>query len=185
MAGPSNSTTAGIIGRWRPVHRGHQAVLRALCRRYAHVMVGVGSANVLDVRNPFTLKETCDMLRLALDGQHNYTLVPIDDLPSDEDWCDLMDEHFTKVTDFYSANPFVHSLLHTRFPVSHPAGLLAADEKVRVSGTEVRRRLARGLPVDDLLPPSVHDYLCTHQLDERFRQDYGLHTLALETIIVA
>jgi nicotinamide mononucleotide adenylyltransferase len=167
------------------VHLGHQAVLHALCRQYEHVLIGVGSANVQDYRNPFTVQETLDMLHLSLAPLDNYTLLPVDDFPNDEDWCDLIIEQFGMVTDFFSANPFVRSLLTPAFAVHHPAALLSPHEKIRVSGTQVRRLMARGQAIDGLLAPPVNEYIAAHRLDSRFRQQFGLHTLALETIIVS
>jgi nicotinate-nucleotide adenylyltransferase len=35
---------------------------------------------------------------------------------------------------------------------------------VDVSGTEIRRRVRRGLPVDGMLPPQVADYIRKHRL---------------------
>ena len=59
----------GMIARWRPVHRGHAPVLRALCERASTALVGIGSSNRYNFRNPFTLEETTDMIRQVLAGR--------------------------------------------------------------------------------------------------------------------
>ena len=64
-------THVAIIGRWRPVHLGHQAALHALCEQFERVSIGIGSANVYDYRNPFTLEEVIEMLTVALEGHTN------------------------------------------------------------------------------------------------------------------
>jgi nicotinamide-nucleotide adenylyltransferase len=176
--------TAGIIGRWQPPHRGHQLVLQALCKKYRHVVIGVGSANRSDYRNPFEINHTLTMLELVLRGFNNFTLVPIDDHPDDEEWCDEMVDHFRIVDDFFSANPFVKSLLNAALPVHHPARILGSDETIKISGTEVRRLMARDLDWQSRLPRVVSTYINDHHLDIEFRQAFGLHTLALETIII-
>ena len=44
----------------------------------------------------------------------------------------------------------------------------------------VRRRLARGEGWQELVPPEVAGYIEAEGLDVRFRQEFGLATLALE-----
>ena len=56
------------------------AVLRALCGGAGHVLIGVGSSNRYNFRNPFTLAETESMLRLALPEFSNYEFIPVPDL---------------------------------------------------------------------------------------------------------
>ena len=46
-----------MVARWRPVHRGHAAVLRALCASGEETLIGIGSANRCNVRNPFTIED--------------------------------------------------------------------------------------------------------------------------------
>ena len=76
----------GMVARWRPVHRGHAPVLRALCDRASEALIGIGSSNRYDLRNPFTLEETTDMIRLVLAGRKNYTLISVPDLDHGLRW---------------------------------------------------------------------------------------------------
>jgi hypothetical protein len=43
--------------------------------------------------------------------------------------------------------------------------------------------MARGDGWRRLVPNEVADYISVHQLDERFRRQFGLQTLALDTFI--
>jgi cytidyltransferase-like protein len=83
---PKRFDRIGMVARWKPVHLGHLAVLHALCEQANHALIGIGSANRYNARNPFTLEETTDMLRLALAGYDNYTLVPVPDLDDGPRW---------------------------------------------------------------------------------------------------
>jgi nicotinamide-nucleotide adenylyltransferase len=76
----------GMVARWRPVHLGQAAVLQALCDRADEALIGIGSANRYNLRNPFTAEETMEMIRLVLDGRDNYTLLPIPDLDDGPRW---------------------------------------------------------------------------------------------------
>lgn len=175
--------TVGMVARWQPVHLGHQTVLQALCRRFAHVRIGIGSANVTNYRSPFRVEEVTEMLRLALDGWDNYTLISIPDLNDGPRWREMVAEMFGPLDVFYTDNPYVASLMSAVYRVERPVGLLTPEERIAVSGTQVRRAMARGEGWGSLLPDQVAAYIMANRLDARFREAFGLQTLALETIV--
>lgn len=170
----------GMVARWKPVHLGHVVVLRALCDRGERVLIGIGSANRYDARNPFTVDETADMIRLVLDGRENYQLVPVDDLGDGPRWRLQVLELFGVLDLFVTANPYVASLLGADYRVVRPLTLVAEADRVPVDGAMVRRELARGGDWRSLVPPEVARYLANRALDDRFRREFGLQTLALE-----
>ncbi len=176
--------TIGMIGRWQPVHLGHEAALRALCDQFEKVSIGIGSSNIEDYRCPFTQHEVIEMLEIVLPGYSNFTLIPVADMPDDEDWTQSLLSRFEGVEHFVTANPYVSHLLRGHFSLSHPASFIPAESKVAVSGTMVRREMACGDRWKAFVPRGIADYILDHGLDKRFRQAYGLHTLAMETIIV-
>jgi nicotinamide-nucleotide adenylyltransferase len=184
MTTPTRLTHVAIIGRWRPVHRGHQAALHALCEQFEHVSVGIGSANVYDYRNPFTLEEVTEMLHLTLGGFTNYYLAPIPDTPDEDEWRRLAQEALGHPDLLVTANPYVRAVLDGIWPVKHPVEFIPEDRKVPVSGSMLRRHLAAGEPWQDLVPTQIADYLIKNRLDRRFRAEFGLQTLALDAIIL-
>jgi nicotinamide-nucleotide adenylyltransferase len=173
----------GMVARWQPVHLGHAAVLRALCRSAGQALIGIGSSNRYDVRNPFTLAERLDMLRLALAGRDNYRLVPVPDLDDGPRWRRMVVDLFGPLDLFVSANPYVASLLAGDYRVVRPVTLVAEDERIAVDGAMVRREMARGDGWRALVPTDIDDYITTRRLDERFRREFGLQTLALDASI--
>jgi nicotinamide-nucleotide adenylyltransferase len=173
----------GMVARWRPVHLGHAPVLRALCDRASQALIGIGSSNRYDLRNPFTLEETMDMIRLVLAGRENYTLLPVPDLDDGPRWRLMVTGLFGPLDRFVTANPYVASLLTADYRIMKPVDLVPEDEKVAVDGTMVRREMSRGDRWRSLVPPEVVDYIVTRQLDERFRREFGLQSLALDAIM--
>lgn len=173
----------GMVARWRPVHRGHAPVLRALCDRASTALIGIGSANRYDFRNPFTLQETIDMIQLVLADRKNYELLPVPDLDDGPRWRTMILDMFGSLDLFVTDNPYVSNLLATKYRTVRPVELIAEHEKILLDGTMVRREMARGGRWRDMLPEAVAEYITTNQLDERFRQEFGLQTLALDTII--
>jgi nicotinamide-nucleotide adenylyltransferase len=173
----------GMVGRWRPVHRGHQPVLRALCERASHALIGIGSSNRYDLRNPFTLDETDAMIELVLSDYANYMLIPVPDLDDGPRWRTMVIDLFGSLDLFVTDNPYVASLLAADYRVIRPVELVPEDEKIPLDGTMVRRTMARGDGWQDLVPTEVAAYIAANGLDDRFRREFGLKTLALDAII--
>jgi len=170
----------GMVARWKPVHSGHAAVLRALVDRPGRALLGIGSSNQYDARNPFTLEETEEMIRLVLEGRDNYDILPVPDLGHGPRWRAMVAEMFAGVDLFVTDNPYVASLLAADFPIARPVDLVPEGERVRVDGTMVRRAMAQGDLWQRLVPEAVAGYIESRGLDLRFRREFGLETLALE-----
>jgi bifunctional NMN adenylyltransferase/nudix hydrolase len=89
--GGSNPVFGVFIGRFQPLHIGHEHVIREALARVDRLIVLVGSANVArDPRNPFTFAERAHMLRAAFAYEHaqgRLIVEPLDDhLYSDTAW---------------------------------------------------------------------------------------------------
>ena len=170
----------GMVARWRPVHLGQSPVLRALCRHSQTALIGIGSANRYNWRNPFTVAETTEMIRLVLPDQDNYQLIPVPDLDDGPRWRQMVRELFGPLDLYVTENPYVARLMQDLYPVLRPVMLVPDTERVPISGTLVRRLMARGDGWQELVPDAVTGYIIENGLDERFRQQFGLETLAME-----
>jgi len=170
----------GMVARWKPVHLGHAAVLRALVARAGHVLLGIGSSNRLNARNPFTAAETCDMLERVLGDGSNVTLFEVPDLDDGPRWRAMVLGLFGPLDAFVTANPYVARLLADDYHILRPVDLVPVAERVRIDGTGVRREMARGDEWRTLVPVEVAAYIAERGLDRRFRSDFGLETLALD-----
>lgn len=173
----------GMIARWKPVHLGQAAVLRALCERASHALIGVGSSNRYNARNPFTLAETEDMLRLTLAGRENYTLIPVPDLDDGPRWRLMVLGLFGALDVFVTDNPYVASLLKDDYRLLRPVELIPSEGHVRVDGSMVRALMARGERWQDWVEEGIAQYIQQNGLDERFRKEFGLETLAMATVV--
>ena len=173
----------GMVARWRPVHKGHLPVLRGLCQSSEVAVIGIGSSNRYDYRNPFTFAETADMIRLVLPAQDNYELIPVPDLDDGPRWRKMIVDLFGSLDVFFTDNPYVAHLLAADYPVLKPVGLVDPADRRPVDGSMVRQEMARGHGWIDLVPPEVVAYIKDKGLDARFRREFGLQTLALEIVI--
>jgi nicotinamide mononucleotide adenylyltransferase len=173
----------GMVARWQPVHSGHAVVLRALCQSASQALIGIGSSNTLDYRCPFRLEETSEMISLVLAQHNNYTLIPVPDLHDGPRWRQLILHLFGPLDCFVTANPYVASLLSADYRIIHPMEIIPSEDRMPIDGSLVRREMAQGQGWLDMVPPQIAEYINTRRLDERFRREFGLQTLALEMIV--
>ncbi len=172
-----------MIARWKPVHLGHAAILRALCDNGEQALIGIGSSNRYNARNPFTLEESRDMIQLVLVNFTNYTIVSVPDLDDGPRWRTMVKDLFGALDAFVTDNPYVTNLLKDDYRVIRPVELIPPRERVPAEGSAVRRAMARGDEWESLVPPLVAKYIKSRRLDIRFREEFGLETLAMMTVI--
>jgi nicotinamide-nucleotide adenylyltransferase len=176
---PDRVGRLAIIARWKPVHIGHAAVLEALAGRADHAIVGIGSSNRYNARNPFTAAETATMIRLALRGRDNVSIVEVPDLDDGPRWRLMVKEMLGPLDLFVTANAYVRSLLLEDYPILHPVHLVPPERRVRVDGSMVRAAMARGEGWRALVPPEIERFLDDQGLVRRFRVEFGAETLTL------
>ena len=167
-----------MVARWKPVHLGHAAVLEALVARSDEVLLGLGSVNRYDCRNPWGPEETAEMVGRVLGRPGIHRLLRVPDLGQGARWREMVLDLFGRLDLFVTANPFVRDLLKDDYRIAHPVWLIPEERRVAVDGTRVRVAMARGGDSwRSLVPPAVANYLDQSGLVERFRREFGAATL--------
>ena len=177
----NNLRRLGMVARWKPVHLGHAAVLEALLDQAEEVVIGIGSSNRYDLHNPFTLDETAEMIRRVLGDDGRYSLVPVPDLGHGPRWREMVAGLMGPLDLFVTANAYVRDLLQDVYPITHPVRLVPPERRIPLDGTAVRKAMARGDGWRPLVPPPVAALIDERGLAQRFRREFGLATLALDT----
>jgi len=174
----------GVIGRFKPLHNGGALMLDAICENADHVILGLGSSNKYNVRNPFTAEESAGMIQAYLSPRFsNYEFISIPDfghLPECSDgkkWKEYMGRHFGTLDYFVSGNRYVSALLKDTYPVIHPAELVDSEELIKIRATAVRLKMAGGDDWQSLVPMPVANYLEENGLVDRFKSEFGLQAI--------
>lgn len=167
-----------MIARWKPLHLGQAAVIRGLCAAGGQVLLGIGSSNRYNARNPFTLTETEEMLQIILAGRENVSVIPVPDLDDGPRWRLMVQEMLGTLDLFVTDNPYVANLLSEFYRIERPVAFVPPNERIRVNGTMVREAIARGEDWQSLVPAEIAEYISSRKLDERLRQEFGLQILA-------
>lgn len=178
----------GLIGRFKPLHNGAYVMLEAACEQADKVIIGIGSSNKYNLRNPFTAKESEEMIHAALSKYTNYSIIHIPDfahIPEYRDgqkWKEFILEKFGSLDYFISGNTYVGELLRDDYNIIHPATIIPREKQVKLKATKVRIEMALGNNWKPLVPESIAEYLENNKLVERFRKEFGLQTIALLSI---
>ncbi len=139
------------------------------------MVVGIGSANRRDARNPFTAWESARMIERVLRPRFgNFELISVLDLDDGPRWAEMVRGIFGELDLFVTANERVRDLLSPIYRVVHPASLVPREQHVAVDGTMVRAAIARGAGWRTLVPEGVATLLDEEGLIERYRAELEL-----------
>tara|TARA_Y100000310_G_scaffold265423_1_gene276458 strand:- start:1004 stop:1627 length:624 start_codon:yes stop_codon:yes gene_type:complete len=181
-----NLGRVGFIGRFKPLHNGASVLLESLCENAEHVTIGIGSVNKYNLRNPFTAEETEGMIEAFLEDRFsNYSIVKIPDsghIPEFKDgrkWKQDILENFGELDHFVSGNDYVRSLLKDQYDLIVPWEVVPRDKWTRLRATRVRYEMACETDWRKLVPDSVAKYIVDNGIDFRFRDEFGLQTIAM------
>lgn len=157
----SGSGFGVYLGRFSPMHRGHQVLIQKLLETYGerHVLL-VGSCNhPVSFRHLFTYRDRCEFIQQVFP---NARLIGLPDFDEDEDWFRQLDDTLalahvdvTQATFvggcqedmnfFIESGRRVH--IFNRF----------SGETPKISATEVRDALIEHRAVENLLDPRIVD----------------------------
>lgn len=174
----------GAIARFKPLYNASAFVLEALCRQADEVVIGIGSSNKYNLRNPFTADESEDMIRAFLsDRFNNYSIIQIPDfghIPEYRDgrkWKEFVIEKFKKLDSLVTSNEYVTSLLKDTYKIIRPVEIIWVNKSKGVKATQVRLAMAGNEDWEKLVPKEVAKYLNENGLVERFMEEFGKETL--------
>jgi nicotinamide-nucleotide adenylyltransferase len=142
------------VGRFQPVHEGHEAVLREIATEHDELVVGIGSADKShSVDNPFTAGERHVMItRLLDDIDVEAYVVPIVDVGRNALWTSHVQSLCPPFDVVYTNNPLVTQLFEED-------GVEVSDlpmfNRAEYEGTGIRERMISGDPWEHLVPDPV------------------------------
>jgi bifunctional NMN adenylyltransferase/nudix hydrolase len=123
---------AVFVGRFRPLHSGHAAVIREAFERADHVVCVIGSADqARDPRNPFTSEEVAEMLR-----RFNPAIITVRqrDVGNPALWCSEVSEKVYAATNAYveTENPRIALIGHSKDQSSYYLKMFPQWESIEV-----------------------------------------------------
>jgi len=145
-----------LIGRFQPFHKGHGYVIREILKEVDEIVIGIGSAQLShSLENPFTAGERSLMISKSLleNGikNRNY-IIPIPDVNNNSMWVAHVHGLTPPFSAIYSGNALVKRLFKEEgLEVKSPPMF----NRREYSGTEIRRRMLKDGPWEQLVPKAV------------------------------
>lgn len=160
-----------IVGRFQPFHLGHLHIIRKYHDAGYFVKIVVGSIKgPKKSRDPFSMEERDDMIRLALDdeGIEEYSLYYLPDEADDQRWLKKLLRMVGSVDVVFSGNPWVSDLFKEKDVELH-AYDESKDRFGDVSASAIRDEWLEKESVKGL-PRAVFHYLKGIHTQERLRE---------------
>jgi nicotinamide-nucleotide adenylyltransferase len=144
-----------MVGRFQPIHNGHILVVREMVKRYASVILGIGSAQYSHTaENPFTAGERVEMATEALRGEGvaDFYVVPIEDINEHGRWVAHVESLVPRFSAVATNNPLNQRLFQEE---GYEVCTTPLYSRSRYSGTVIRRRMLQGRAWKTLVPEPV------------------------------
>jgi len=150
-----------FIGRFQPLHNGHVDAIRQILKKVSKLYVLIGSSNVHDEQNPFTLEERKHMLGSVFVQEiaHNRIVVAsIPDFDDHEHWFSVIDKK-VKFDIVYTRNIIVAALFR-----KHKVKVEQQDYNLRFHAINIRHLMkAHEDEWNHLVPEPVVDIIKKHK----------------------
>ena len=146
-----------LIGRYQPFHKGHLEIIKNILKEVDDLIIGIGSAQVSHtLDNPFTAGERMTMVSNALKAEglteRCYYIIPIPDVWNNALWVNHVKSLTPHFDAAYTGNALALRLLREG---GVDARIQPLFDRVKYSGTEIRRRMLNGEDWESLVPPAV------------------------------
>lgn len=148
-----------VIGRFQPFHLGHKYLIEQALHHADKIIIGIGSSNISDQSNPYSLTTREKFLREFINQEHLETkvikIVPIIDTPDDEDWYKIALEATGPVDAVIGDNDWVNTIYRKHnIPVIEIGHL---DRSI-LQGMKIRQNMKRNISWEERVP----HYLVPH-----------------------
>lgn len=134
-----------IPQRTQPPHIGHISMLKAASKLADHIIIGIGSANRLNAKNPYTAPERELMLTKSLRdvGVTNFSFIYVPDFDNDQAWTNYIIKHaqVDHATTVLSGNSWVLEIFNSRgYKTAKPKDVISSP-LINISATSLRQMI--------------------------------------------
>jgi nicotinamide-nucleotide adenylyltransferase len=158
-------------GRFQPFHNGHLYAIKNISEKSDLLIIVVENAGEsFTLENPFTAGERIEMILGSLKMKENILIVPIENIKNNAEWVNYLKIMLPRFDICYSNNPLVRILMENAGVKVKGIEFLERD---KYSGTEIRKRIAKGIEWKNLVPEFVYEYIINKGLDKRIISLYG------------
>lgn len=139
-----------IPQRTQPPHIGHISMLESACNMADEIIIGIGSANVINKSNPYYSVEREMMIRKSLEdkGLENYSFIHMPDFNEDKDWINYImnNANLDNTTKIVSGNSWVKEVFAQKgYNTLDPSEIIKGN-LIDISATKLREMIVSDNP---------------------------------------
>ncbi|MGB9635663.1 MAG: nicotinamide-nucleotide adenylyltransferase [Thermoplasmata archaeon] len=149
-----------FIGRFQPLHIGHQKVINFVLKRCDELILIIGSAQYSHtLENPFTAGERYEMLiRVFRKEVKALTLyiIPVPDVHNHNLWVSHVESFTPKFDIVFASNPLTELLFAKRGYTVKPVPVY---DRETFSSSKIRQKMVNGEKWESLVPEEISNYM--------------------------
>jgi len=150
-------TTALLIGRFQPFHKGHLEVVKKILQECDYLLIGIGSSQYSKTEeNPYSGDEREHMIYKTLknEGLVDWEIVQVSDIHDEGRWVKHVQKTCPSFDVVYSGNPNTKKLFEKEGVEVRQQPMY--DREI-YSGTEIRKKIKNNEPWKNLVPIQVSE----------------------------
>lgn len=142
-----------VIGRFQPFHLGHKYLIEKALTISDKIVVGIGSPNVSDEKNPYDLstrkKFLAEFIKRANIEDKVLKIVSIPDVPDDNEWLSIANKKTGKVDVVIGDNEWVNGIYEAS---GIPVARVGHFKRKTLEGTKIRHHIKTKKPWKSRVP---------------------------------
>jgi 8-oxo-dGTP diphosphatase len=167
-----------VIGRFQVVGDQHADLFEQIVEHHfreqqlEQLNVGIGVANTIDFRNPFSATEAWQMIQPVAEKAARKMRIPlehrlVDDINDPPNYAAHVNRTFgfshQDIVSFFSSNDYTNQCFEQRDGYL----VVPVEERIHLHSSGLRDLLAEGIDISDLVPTHIPHYLQEHKARER------------------
>jgi pantetheine-phosphate adenylyltransferase len=154
-----------IVGRFQPFHKGHLFLIKKAINMAEKVIIGIGSANIIDVNNPIDFETRKKIIKAVFykEGieQKLLKIVPLDDFFDDQKWFFNLKKQVGEFDLALGNNQWTNNILKK---AGHKVLKVDYYNREKFEGWRIRRLIKEGKRWQDRVPKYLINFVSNYPL---------------------
>ena len=145
--------TALLIGRFQPFHNGHLYLIKKALQKVDKLIIGIGSANIIDERNPYSTNLRQEIIEIVAKEEKLsdkiIQIISLDDFYNDKRWLEQIQKKAAKFDLVVGNNEWVNRILEK---AGYPILRIGFYQRFKYEGEKIRQLIREGKKWQDRVP---------------------------------
>lgn len=179
MTKPVLEKPALFVGRFQPFHNGHLDIINCILKKHQKLIIVIGSAEkAFEKENPLKASERKKIIEAALKEaavrRAQFEIIPLKDLNDFPNWAPYILKNTPKIDTVYTGSKLVKDCFSGKYSKTCKTytpliKIKWIKKRIKVSGTEVREKIAKNKNWEKSVPKSTAKLLKKFKIAQRLK----------------